>query len=59
MSTPRITIADIIFEARLETAAAPQTCAAFAGRLPFQIQIVHVRWSGEAVWIPLGEYISA
>lgn len=56
MSTLRVTIADMVFEARLETAAAPRTCEAFAGRLPFEGQIVHVRWSGEAVWIPLGEY---
>jgi len=23
--------------------------------MPFKRQIVHVRWSGEAVWIPLGD----
>ena len=23
--------------------------------MPFKSQVVHVRWSGEAVWIPLGE----
>jgi len=51
----KITIADMVFEARLETAKAPQTCAAFAARLPFESKVVHVRWSGEAVWIPLGD----
>lgn len=51
----KITIADIVFDARLETARAPQTCAAFAARLPFESKVVHVRWSGEAVWIPLGD----
>jgi len=23
--------------------------------MPFKSQVVHVRWSGEAVWIPLGD----
>jgi hypothetical protein len=51
----KITISGIAFDARLETQKAPQTCAAFATRLPFESKVVHVRWSGEAVWIPLGE----
>lgn len=51
----RIQIADHVFDARLETEAAPETCAAFQARLPFESKVVHVRWSGEAVWIPLGD----
>src|SRR5437764_701199 len=51
----KITAGPFIFEARLEAEAAPKTCAAFSNRLPFESQLVHVRWSGEAVWIPLGE----
>jgi hypothetical protein len=51
----KITIAEMVFGARLETEKAPQTCAVFAARLPFESKIVHVRWSGEAVWIPLGD----
>ncbi len=51
----KIHIADHVFDARLETKAAPATCAAFQARLPFESKIVHVRWSGEAVWIPLGD----
>jgi hypothetical protein len=35
---------------------APQTCAAFEKLLPYQQKIIHARWSGEACWIPLGEY---
>jgi hypothetical protein len=42
------------FEARFETGA-PLTCAAFQARMPFVGKIVHVRWSGEGVWIPLGD----
>lgn len=43
------------FGARLEEERAPQTVAAFRAALPFQSQFVHVRWSGEGVWVPLGE----
>ena len=41
--------------ARFETAAAPETCAAFRRLLPFTSQVIHVRWSGEAVWAPLAD----
>ncbi len=55
MADLKITIAGITFDARFEAAAAPRTVAAFKARMPFESQIVHVRWSGEAVWIPLGD----
>ena len=35
---------------------APKTAAAFLGLLPYRQKLIHVRWSGEAVWIPLGEF---
>lgn len=41
--------------ARLETAAAPKTCAAFLTMLPLHARLVHGRWSGEACWIPFGD----
>jgi hypothetical protein len=43
------------FDAVFETARSPATCAAFQHAMPFQSRIVHVRWSGEGVWIPLGD----
>lgn len=43
------------FGARFEDAAAPATCAAFRRLLPFTSQVIHVRWSGEAIWAPLGD----
>jgi hypothetical protein len=43
------------FAARFETGAAPRTCAAFRQLLPFTSQVIHVRWSGEALWAPLGD----
>ena len=42
------------FVARWEAEAAPQTCARFESLLPYRERIIHVRWSGEACWIPLG-----
>ena len=44
------------FLARMEEDAAPKTCAAFRGLLPWTQRIVHCRWSGEGCWIPLGAF---
>lgn len=52
----KITAGPFVFDAVLETEKAPQTCKAFIERLPFEGQVVHVRWSGEGVWVPLGDY---
>ena len=35
---------------------APKTVAAFLGLLPYRQKLIHVRWSGEGVWVPLGEF---
>ncbi len=40
---------------RLESTAAPQTCAAVRKLLPLRSKIVQARWSGESAWIPLGD----
>lgn len=50
-----ITIAGQQFRARFE-AAAPRTSAALLRMLPYRNKIIHVRWSGEACWIPMGDY---
>ena len=50
-----IIIADHSFEARFERLKSPTTCTAFQAAMPFESHIVHVRWSGEGVWIPLGD----
>jgi hypothetical protein len=52
----RLKAGDLTFLARLETEAAPKTCAAFVKALPFRSSFVHVRWSGEGVWVPLGDH---
>lgn len=33
-----------------------QTVEAFLKLLPYRQKIIHVRWSGEACWVPLGEF---
>lgn len=55
MSDVVLTLGPYRLEARFEPTAAPRTCAAFRGLLPFSSQVIHVRWSGEAVWAPLGD----
>ena len=55
MSNLRVTAGPFTFEGRFETELAPETCAAFERSLPFVSKVVHVRWSGEGVWIPLGD----
>jgi len=52
----RITVGPLEFTARLEEADAPQTCAAFSQILPFRNKIIQARWSGEAAWVPLGDF---
>src|SRR5262245_52758020 len=51
-----VRIGTMSFAARLETEHAPLTTAAFRARLPFEGRLVQARWSGEAGWVPLGEY---
>ena len=55
MERIRIKTAKFEFIARFETEKAPKTCAKFRSMLPYKERIIHVRWSGEGCWIPLGE----
>jgi len=55
MSRLRIESGDYVFEGSLEKGLAPRTCAWFLDQLPFKSQAIHARWSGEAVWLPLGD----
>ena len=55
MSIIRINAGPYVFKARLEEAAAPKTCAMFRKLLPYKESLIHVRWSGEGCWIPLGD----
>jgi Protein of unknown function (DUF3830) len=55
MTEVRVIAGPYIFEGHFESEAAPQTVAAFRKTMPFISRIIHVRWSGEAVWSPLGD----
>lgn len=56
MNDINITAGPFTFTARFERQAAPQSCARFESLLPYRERIIHVRWSGEACWIPLGDF---
>lgn len=56
MGQVRISVADLSFTASFEESRAPRTCAAFRDLLPFKAQLIQARWSGEAAWIPLGNF---
>ena len=55
MSQLLVHIGDFTFQARFEEKLAPKTVAAFRKAMPFESQAIHVRWSGEGVWMPLGD----
>lgn len=55
MSELKIIAGPFEFTGRLEEEKAPRTCEAFGKLLPFRNKIIHVRWSGESAWIPLGD----
>lgn len=55
MRTLTIEAGPFRFRARLEEEAAPKTCAAVRAILPLDSRIIHVRWSGEAAWVPMGD----
>ena len=51
----KVTAGEFRFYAKLEIELSPNRCAAFEKLMPFTGQLVHVRWSGEGIWIPLGD----
>jgi hypothetical protein len=56
MTILKITAGPHEFSARMEEEKAPETCAAFQRLLPFENRLIHVRWSGESCWIPMGDF---
>ena len=56
MGVVGIRVGPLAFAARWEETRAPRTCAAFRRLLPYRRRIIQARWSGEAGWIPLGEF---
>ena len=54
--TVTVVIGGETFAARWRDDLAPETCARFRKLLPWSARMIHVRWSGEACWIPLGDF---
>jgi hypothetical protein len=55
MTTLKITAGGYEFLAETHPDA-PQTVAAFLRLLPYTQKFIHVRWSGEGCWVPMGDY---
>jgi hypothetical protein len=55
MADVTLTIGPFTLTARYERELAPRTCAAFETMLPMTAHLLHVRWSGQAVWLPMGD----
>lgn len=55
MEQLKITAGGFVFGAKFEDAA-PKTVAKFRTLLPYRQKLIHVRWSGEGCWIPLGDF---
>lgn len=53
--TLRVVLGGEVFTGALNPEA-PLTVAAFVKLLPYRQKMIHVRWSGEACWIPLGGF---
>lgn len=54
MTLVNVTIGDRDLVGRLEEDLAPRTCGLFRSLLPYVDELIHVRWSGEGCWIPMG-----
>ncbi|NPT37470.1 DUF3830 family protein [Paraburkholderia xenovorans] len=54
MNRVHMTVGEFTFVAEFHPKA-PRTVAAFQRLLPYRRHLIHVRWSGEACWIPLGD----
>jgi Protein of unknown function (DUF3830) len=52
----RISVAGYELAARFEEQRSPRTVAFVRTMLPYESQLIQARWSGQAAWIPMGEY---
>lgn len=55
MSLIKITAGGFSFIAETHPDA-PKTVAAFVRLMPYRQSLIHVRWSGEGCWVPLGDF---
>jgi hypothetical protein len=52
----RISVAGFELSARLEEKNSPRTVAFFRTMLPYDSKLIQARWSGQAAWIPMGDF---
>jgi uncharacterized protein DUF3830 len=52
----RITVAGYDLTARLEEDLSPRTVAFFRTMLPYESKLIQARWSGQAAWVPMGDF---
>jgi hypothetical protein len=52
----RITVAGFELSGRLEKERSPRTVSFFRTMLPFESKLIQARWSGQAAWVPMGDY---
>ena len=52
----RITVSGFELTARLEEERSPRTVAFFRTMLPYDSKLIQARWSGQAAWVPMGDY---
>lgn len=48
-------IGSVRFSASLRDDLAPRSCERLMSMLPYRASVIHARWSGEALWSPLGD----
>lgn len=57
LPTLKVEVGGFTFLAKYDDDKAPKTVAAFREKLvPYEEKLIHVRWSGQAGWIPMGDY---
>jgi hypothetical protein len=49
-----VSIGDTRFGGRIEHDATPVAASLIERLLPLERRVIHARWSGEAIWVPLG-----
>jgi hypothetical protein len=54
MSELQISIGGRLFAACFQWDLAPLSCRHLTEMFPLRGQVIHARWSGEAIWLPLG-----
>lgn len=55
MQTLIVTFGVEQFSARLQRDRAPRSCELLLALLPYSGNVIHARWSGEALWSPLAK----